>query len=130
MTNTAIARVEALAFNEDQPPIQASGLVAEWRHNQVCDESTYDLDYQQPPLDAPHDLFDADDCDDVANDEVADLFADGPLPFLQADLGAADAARGAFLGENESNMHDVLDNAADNNNVQGGAPEEAAIFHV
>jgi hypothetical protein len=36
-TDTAIARVEAIAFNDEQPLIQARGLVVEWRHDQPID---------------------------------------------------------------------------------------------
>ena len=46
ITETAIARVEALALHEKQPLVQASGLVVEWRPNQPIDDTEYHLDYE------------------------------------------------------------------------------------
>jgi hypothetical protein len=46
MTDTAIARVEALAAHEGQPPIQARGLVVEWRADHHIDNDEYDRDYE------------------------------------------------------------------------------------
>ena len=56
MTDTAIARVEALASNERQPLIQASGLVVEWRADHPIDDAEYDRD-SAPAADAPPDVF-------------------------------------------------------------------------
>ena len=53
MTDTAIARAEALAQHENQPLIQTSGLVVEWRPDQSIDVSEYDRDYV-PPAPLPH----------------------------------------------------------------------------
>ncbi|KAI2508903.1 Reverse transcriptase (RNA-dependent DNA polymerase) [Fragilaria crotonensis] len=93
MTDTAIARTEALALHEKQPLLQNSGLVVEWRPDQPIDDSEYDLDYAPPAADAaaPH-IFDADDYDAIDNDEVTDLLADNPYAPLAdaADQGAED----------------------------------------
>ncbi|KAI2512761.1 Reverse transcriptase (RNA-dependent DNA polymerase) [Fragilaria crotonensis] len=92
MTDTAIARTEALALHEKQPLLQTSGLVVEWRPDQPIDDSEYDRDYV-PPADtaAPH-VFDADDYDDIDVDEINDLLADNPYAPLAdaADQGAED----------------------------------------
>lgn len=49
MTASAVVRVEqAIALNERQPLIQASGLVVEWRPNQPINDDEYDADYQPP----------------------------------------------------------------------------------
>jgi hypothetical protein len=45
ITDATIARLEALAKHENQPLIQGSGLVVEWRHDMAIDDTTYDLDY-------------------------------------------------------------------------------------
>ena len=42
-TETAIARVEAIAKNENQPLVQDSGLVIKWRPNHPIDDDEYDL---------------------------------------------------------------------------------------
>jgi hypothetical protein len=44
MTDTAIVHVEALALNDNQPLLQHSGLVVEWRPNHLIDDSQYDRD--------------------------------------------------------------------------------------
>lgn len=75
MTDTAIARVEAIALHKGQPLIQNSGLVVEWRPHQLIDDSEYDLDYE-PPTNVVPVAFVADDYDPVNHDEVADLLAD------------------------------------------------------
>jgi hypothetical protein len=48
LTETAIARVEAIALAEEGPLIQETGLVVEWCHDQEIDESEYDRDYVPP----------------------------------------------------------------------------------
>jgi hypothetical protein len=92
MTDTAIARAEALALHEKQPLIQTSGLVVEWRPDQPIDVSEYDRDYV-PPADAaaPH-VFDANAYDAIDNEEINDLLADNPYAPLvnAADQGAED----------------------------------------
>jgi hypothetical protein len=45
ITDSAIARVEALAFADGQPLIQERGLVVEWRHDHPIDDYEYDADY-------------------------------------------------------------------------------------
>ena len=92
MTDTAIARAEALAQHENQPLIQTSGLVVEWRPDQSIDVSEYDRDYV-PPADAaaPH-VFEANAYDAIDNEEINDLRADNPYAPLAdaADQGAED----------------------------------------
>jgi hypothetical protein len=65
MTDAAIARVEALAHHENQPLIQASGLVVEWHPDQPIDDDEYDRDF---PDAAPV----TDDVFDPADDDVPD----------------------------------------------------------
>jgi hypothetical protein len=48
MTDTAIARVEALAYQEGQPLIQDCGLVVEWRPDQPIADDEYDRDFVPP----------------------------------------------------------------------------------
>ena len=45
MTDSAIARVEALALQNKQPLIQSSGPVVEWRPDHPIDDDVYDVDF-------------------------------------------------------------------------------------
>ena len=103
MTDTAIARVEAIAFDEGQPLLQESGLVVEWRHNQDIDDFEYDKDYVLPtgdPVDIP---FDADDYDPVDDDEATDLLADGlPGPQNEPLADAVAVPQGTVFEEGRS----------------------------
>jgi hypothetical protein len=85
ITDTAIARVEALAIQEGQPLVQERGFVVEWRPDMPIDDDEYDRDFEPPP--DPIDEFDLADYDDVAADELHDLLADVPLPPV-VDQGA------------------------------------------
>ena len=140
MTDTAIARVEALAEDEGQPLLQASGLVVEWRHDQAIDPSEYDLDYVPP--DDVADVFDDATYDAIDADELAALA--GPPFFHEAAVGADGAPLpGAILGDpteadddSDDSDDDVSDTAAnedeDDNDEEPddddepGAPQEAA----
>jgi len=106
ITDTAIARVEAIALNENQPLIQESGLVVEWRPDQPIDDAEYDRDYVN--VDDQPDFFDDADFDPLDDDELADLVADvpgiGPLPVPVADQGA--------LLENDDNDNDQPEDEA------------------
>jgi hypothetical protein len=79
MTDTAIGRVEAIAFIDKQPLIQERGLVVEWRHDQVIDDYEYDRDFVLP--DAVVNDFDDEllDLVPINDDEVADLVNDHPV---------------------------------------------------
>lgn len=48
VTDTAIARVEAIALNEGQPLIQEQGLVVEWCPDQPINDAEYDRDRLRP----------------------------------------------------------------------------------
>lgn len=48
VTDTAIARVEAIALNEGQPLIQEQGLVVEWRPDQPINDAEYDRGRLRP----------------------------------------------------------------------------------
>ena len=92
LTDTAIARVEAIALNEGQPLIQECGLVVEWRPNQPIDDSEYDRDYTPPAPETDNTLTEH-DFDPIDNDELDDLIADAPLidPATHSlDQGAAE----------------------------------------
>ena len=78
LTESAIARVEALALHDKQPLIQASGLVVEWRPDHAIDDDAYDLDFQRP--DEPPDAFDAPLYDAIDPDELHDLLLPHGLP--------------------------------------------------
>jgi hypothetical protein len=93
MTDTAIARVEALGFADDQPMIQERGLVVEWRPDHTIDESEYDRDYV-PPHHDPADILDHAGFDPVDADETTDLFQDAAAH----DLFIAPADAHAALG--------------------------------
>ena len=84
MTDTAIARMEALAAPEGQPPIQARGLVVEWRADHHIDNDEYDRDYE-PAAHQPIDDFNPADFDAIDDHEVADLLHDGPHPTVLDD---------------------------------------------
>ncbi len=110
MTDTAIARVEALALQEKQPLVQTSGLVVEWRHDQPIDDSEYDRDYEPPLHDAPG-IFDANDYDDIDPDEIHDLLADvHPFAAQHAD----GAGQGAVLDDDNDDYDDYDDYDDDN----------------
>ena len=92
ITNTAIARVEALAITDDMPLIQERGLVVEWRPGQPIDDDEYDANYHlpnQPPVDdfAPGD-YDPLDAEALAALHEPHLDPDNAL-HLQ-DQGALD----------------------------------------
>jgi hypothetical protein len=72
LTETAIARVEAIAFHDEQPLIQARGLVVEWRHDHPIDVDEYDRDFVPPRALAPDAQPDLDPVDAA---ELADLLA-------------------------------------------------------
>jgi hypothetical protein len=76
ITDTAIARVEALALHEGQPPLQERGLVVEWRPDMPIDDDAYDRDYA-PPTATPA-AFDLADFDDIDDTELDDLLNDAP----------------------------------------------------
>ncbi len=48
MTDTVIARVEAIALYQRQPFLQASGLVVEWQPDQPIADDENDFDYALP----------------------------------------------------------------------------------
>jgi hypothetical protein len=79
LTETAIARVEAIAFDEKRPLIQETGLVVEWRHDQEIDESEYDRNYVPPEREPFDEQTDPDDLDEIEDDELADLIADAHI---------------------------------------------------
>ena len=72
ITDTAIARVEALAANENQPLIQEDGLVMEWGPDQPIDDDEYDRNYV--PVDENDDEYD--DYEPIDQHEVEDLQGD------------------------------------------------------
>ena len=98
ITDTCIARVEALAKNEGQPLIQARGLVVEWRPGHLVDDDEYDLnfDIDAPNADPGDEPFDADDYDDIAG-ELADLHVPEVVPHAPLAL---------VQGAPEGNDHD------------------------
>ncbi len=110
MTDTAIARVHALASHEKQPLIQDSGLVVEWRPDHPVDPAAYDRDFA-PPGTEPHDVFDSSDYDAIDPDEVDDLLADVPYPFYDplADAVPQGAHFGGEPGANEDGEDDDED---------------------
>ena len=140
MTDTAIARVEALAEEEGQPLIQASGLVVEWRHDQAVDPTIYDLDYH--PDDVDDVAFDANDYDAIDADELAALAA--PPTVYENATAAAAHPQGANFGnqlddddehhgtdddynpegddDDEDDDEDDGDDNEDDNNPEGPAP--------
>ena len=107
ITDTAIARVEAIALHEGQPLVQDTGLVVEWRPDQPIDDDEYDLDFV-PPVDAVDD-FAAHDFEPIDADELADLLADdthqAPPDF---DDGAAPAIFHAAHAAHEGAYEDPI----------------------
>ena len=113
MTDTAIARVEALALLEGQPLIQERGLVVEWRPDQEIDESEYDKDYDPPP--ATHDDgFAAADFDPIDADELNDLVA----PWTDQHDGPAQGADG---NDDDDDEEKDEDNEEEDNDDAAGA---------
>ena len=123
ITDSAIARVYALASAENQPLLQESGLVVEWRPDHPIDPTEYDRAYEIAP-DGP-DGFDADDYDAVDDDEVENLLGDMPYPFY--DPLADAVAQGAFgndddghnAEEDDEDDGDYDDDDDDNNDNTG-----------
>jgi hypothetical protein len=118
ITDTAIARVEAIAKNEDQPLVQDSGLVIEWRPDHPIDDDEYDTSYALPKnaIIDDHNFFD--DAIDAA--ELLDLHADHDfaLPLAPAPV------QGAY------NMVDENNNDNDNNNDENENELEAPGAHA
>ena len=104
MTDTAIARVNALGFEDEQPLIQERGLVVEWRPDHPIDESEYDRDYVLP-RDAPAELFAPADFDPIDGDEAADLLHDAAAHGLVLDPEAPDVAPVPGADEDEDPPH-------------------------
>ena len=75
MTDTAIARVEALGLDDDQPLIQEHGLVVGWRPDHPIPDNEYDRDYA-PPANAQDDIALPHQFAPIDADEAADLLAD------------------------------------------------------
>ena len=124
MTETAIARVDAIAAHEGRPLIQ-DGLVIEWRPDMPIDDDTYDLDYV-PPIDENDDdldgnflpveddeLAELDDFDDSAS---ADPPSDDPIPD-----GLVPGAIDAEFEHGEPNNGHIFELGA--NEVESGAPD-------
>ena len=71
VTDIAIARVEALAKQEEQPLLQDSNLLVEWRPNQPFDEDDrYDDDYEPSVVDSEDNV--ELEADDPIDEELAD----------------------------------------------------------
>ena len=84
MSDSTIARVEAIALDEGQPLIPDSGLVVERRPDHPIDDSEYDRDYT--PTDyPPPDPFPDDVYDPIDDHELNDLFSDVAAPFVLPD---------------------------------------------
>jgi Reverse transcriptase (RNA-dependent DNA polymerase) len=78
ISDSVISRVEAIAFNENMPPISTDHILTEYDPDDIVDIATYDRDYTPPPTADPasdHDLTtDAyTDTDDSADDTDDDL---------------------------------------------------------
>jgi hypothetical protein len=142
MTDTAIARVEAIASHEQQPLLQERGLVVEWRPDQPIDDAEYDLDYVAPNA-RDDDVFDADDYDHVDANEVADLLADGPHPYVAAaadlvpaaglhpyyDPLANAVAQGADLDEDDNDDDENNDDDHDDDNGEY-EDDNGGAYHI
>ena len=73
LSDTAIARVEAIALQEGRPLIQERGFLIEWRPDHPIDDSEYDFDYTPPDHDPADDQLTPPDFDSVAPSELDDL---------------------------------------------------------
>ena len=135
MTDAAIARVEALALHENQPLIQAGGLVVEWRPDQPIDADEYDRDFDGLPV--PDDYFDPADYDAIHPDELADLAAEGAPPPPLFPLVLDQGAHGNYEINNldhEIDHHDINNDPNENeinenemNNINVNEIEENEI---
>ena len=127
MTDSVIARVHAFALHEDQPLLQHSGMVVEWRHDQTIDSFAYDKDYT-PPATQQDVVFDADDYDAIKPNEIDDLLASGPPPNLHDVLVDGDAAvpQGAIVLDGNGNGNKAYNDDDDDDEEEGaaGAPPE------
>jgi hypothetical protein len=107
MTDTTIARVEALALEDGQPLIQASGLVVERRPDHPIDDSEYDRDFR-PRANAATDIFEPHAYDDIDIDELNDLLADAAVPVVPPAPPALDV-QGA-IHDNDAEDEEPPDN--------------------
>jgi hypothetical protein len=133
MTDSVIARVHALALHEDQPLLQHSGMVVEWRHDQPIDDFAYDKDYA-PPATQRDLVFDADDYDAIEPHEIDYLLAAGPPPYLHGVPldGVAAVPQGAIMpnknyeDHNNDEAYNTEYNADDDEDdaEEEGAPRE------
>ena len=127
MTDSVIARVHAFALHEDQPLLQHSGMVVEWRHDQTIDSFAYDKDYT-PPATQQDVVFDADDYDAIKPNEIDDLLASGPPPNLHDVLVDGDAAvpQGAIVLDGNGNGNKAYNDDDNDDEEEGaaGAPPE------
>jgi hypothetical protein len=113
MTDTAIARVEALGVEDEQPLIQEQGLVVEWRPNHPIPDDEYDHDYAQP-ANAQVDFALPDQFVPIDADEAADLLADNdvhqfapPAAPAALDQGAHDDGQHFYNNDGEGNADNV-----------------------
>jgi Zinc knuckle len=109
ITDTAIARVEALALHDGQPLIQDRGLVVEWRPDHPIDDSEYDRDYDDRPLDdEPLLNFDPIDADELADLAVLDDIVPAADPDPRLAQGAPHEPDDAH-----DDVNDAVDEDAD-----------------
>ncbi|KAI2510045.1 Reverse transcriptase (RNA-dependent DNA polymerase) [Fragilaria crotonensis] len=140
MTDAAIARVEAIALHQNQPLLQSSGLVVEWRPDQTIDESEYDLDYSPTYSPTAPILFmtrrrtkerfrDDDDNGDSIADDDEDFYGDDDNDDAQGSQGAPDDAPDDAHDavDFDAGFHDAGVPVNDHDEAEQGAPDEAGI---
>ena len=130
ITDTAIARVEAIAKNENQPLVQDSGLVIEWRPDHPIDDDEYDFDYtlpRNPVVDDDHfydDAIDADELLDLDLDAPQDAPAFVPLPVQGADIGDDDVEDDYVFEEAQADEAAPADEYIHEEDVDQGANDD------
>ena len=128
-----------MAIGDNQPHLQHSGLVVEWRHDHLIDDAEYDNAYY--PENSVADVsFDADDYDDIYPNELNDLHHVTPDFFNVPPAAVVAAPQGTFIDDDtevdpdsDHDDDDYYDNDNDNdpdpvfdNVFQEGAPKVAA----
>ena len=114
MTETAAARVDAIALHENQPLIQDRGLVVEWRPDHPIDDSEYDVDFVPRP-DLADNALGADDFAPILDDELHDLLVPPHVGPTAPDVAAAQGAIDGVAHDDE-NANDADDQDVDANN--------------
>ena len=118
-TEMAIARVEALASQENQPLVQQDGLLVEWEH----DGDAYDPDFDPLPQDEEDDL--PDDFEPLDPNELLDLNNEAPFQQIAPPVFMEEHAEPGADINDYNNFYEPEEEPGAN---QGAQPEEEPLI--